>query len=296
MSRTITVALWAVNMAAAPADAGGFVAAVDARLAETAGAGAELLVLPEYVAEQWLVWAPADLPENQEIAWMAEAGATILPRLRELPARRGVALIAGTMPVRAGSGAWRNRAHLLLPDGTLYCQDKLSLTPFERDPAGWLLEPGDTLEVIEWAGLRLAIVICLDIEQPALAARMQGLDLDLVLVPSMTSAASGHARVFGCARARAVELFTTVCAVGCIGSIPRGERPNVSGAAVWLPCEMALGSTGIAAELPASGATAGPGPLLIARDLPVGLVRRLRHEGAEVWPGAWSAAHLRVRR
>ena len=91
----------------------------------------------------------------------------------------------------------------------------------------------------------------------------------------MTAKPSGHARVFGCAKARAVELSSTV-------------------AAVFLPCEEALGHRGIAGEIPAIDTVEGAGPLLIARGLPTGQIRALRAAGAEVWPGAWSAGHVTV--
>jgi hypothetical protein len=67
-----------------------------------------------------------------------------------------------------------------------------------------------------------------------------------------------------------------------------------SGVAAYIPCETSLGSSGIAAELPPAEACEGPGPLLIARDLPVGRIRALRRADAEAWPGAWSADHLAI--
>jgi predicted amidohydrolase len=137
--------------------------------------------------------------------------------------------------------------------------------------------------------------ICLDIEQPALAAVLQPLDLDLLLVPSMTAQPSGQARVTGCAKARAVELMAAVATVGCIGAtaLP-APRPNVGGAAVYLPCEPSLGHTGVAVEALWAAHTEGPGPLVLARDLPIATIRALRHGRAEVWPGPWSAAHVRI--
>ena len=42
----------------------------------------------------------------------------------------------------AGRAALRNRAWLLLPDGRRIAQDKLCLTPVERNPAGWNLTTG----------------------------------------------------------------------------------------------------------------------------------------------------------
>jgi predicted amidohydrolase len=290
----LTVALWAVNMADTPGSLAEVASRIDARMAEAAAAGASALILPEYLSEQWLPLAPPGLPETDEIAWMGERGAELLEQLRPLPARHGVALLAGTWPARR-EGDWVNRAHLLLPHGRVAIQDKLCLTPSERDAEAWTVATGDSLHIVTWNGLRLAMPICLDIEQPALAAALQGRDLDLLLVPSMTTHASGHARVMSCAKARAVELMVTVCAVGCIGSAAmQPPRPNVGGAAAYIPCEPSLGHCGIAVEALWAARADGPGPLVLARDLPVGAIRELRHGKAEVWPGPWPAAGLRI--
>jgi predicted amidohydrolase len=290
----LTLALWPVDMAAVPASVEDAAARIEGRMAEAASAGARLLVLPEYLSEQWLAWAPPDLAETDEIAWMGRHGQELLGLLRPLPARYGMALLPGSWPAREG-GRWVTRAHLLLPDGRMAIQDKLCLTPSERDPEAWELDSGAAIRIVDWEGWRVAMLICLDVEQPALAALLQGADLDLLLVPSMTRQASGHARVMSCAKARAVELLTTVAAVGCIGSIPaRPPRPNTGGAAVYLPCEPSLGHAGIAVERLGMVTSEEGGPLLLARDLPLGRVRALRHGGAEVWPGAWSAAHVRL--
>lgn len=291
---SLTIALWPVAMADVPSSVEDAAARIDSRMAEAAAAGAGLLMLPEYLGEQWLAWAPPDLAETAEIAWMGECGEALLERLRPLPARHGMALLAGTWPAR-GAGGWTNRAFLLLPDGRLATQDKLCLTPSEQDPEAWSLRTGSEVRIVEWQGRRIAMLVCLDIEQPALAALLQAADLDLLLVPSMTRQASGHARVMDCAKARAVELLATVAAVGCIGSVPGlPPRPNTGGAAVYLPCEPALGHDGIAVERLGIAACDGQGPLVLARDLPLGTVRALRHGGAEVWPGAWPAAHVRI--
>jgi predicted amidohydrolase len=298
---TLSIALWATHVALPMADLDAWLAAVDAQLAAAAAAGAELLMLPEYACMQWLLFAPEGLRPDQEIAWMADVAEAALPQIEALARRHGVALLAGTTPAPRGSGhvnrEYLNRAHLLLPDGRQFHQDKLCLTPTEQQPEAWTLVPGDQLHVVRWRGLRLAIVVCLDIELPALATRMQHLDLDLILVPSMTGRLSGYHRVAACARARAVELFTTVATVGTVGTLTRFDPPetNVAGAAVYLPCETALGSTGVAAQLDPIAESEGPGPLLIARDIPIGQIRRLRASGAaEAWPGPWEAGGVVV--
>lgn len=293
---TLTVALWALNLARPVTGIQAWAAAVEARMAEAQTEGVDLLVMPEHAAAQWLSFAPPDLAFHQEIAWLAGHTEAALEALQPLPARYGMALLAGTLPVKASGPCYLNRAHLLLPDGRIVAQDKLCTTPTERDPAGWNLTTGSRLSIVRWRGLRLAVLICLDIELPALAVRLASYDLDLILVPSLTRRLSGYRRVFGCAKARAVELEVAVCAVGCIGrASPDPMRPcYVSGAGAFLPCEEALGDTGVAAELPPQDNAEGPGPLLFARDLPIGKIRELRHGGAEVWPGAWNADHVSI--
>ena len=300
---TLTVALWATNLGHPLNGIDAWAAAVDRQMAEAHAEGAELLVMPEYCAEQWLSFAPQVTALDREIAWMAEQTPAALDAIRDLPARYGMAFLAGTMPVRAGTppengSPYRNRAHLLLPDGRVVTQDKLVLTPGEKQPGAWNLSTGDEIKVVDWRGLKLATAICLDVEMPALACRLAPEAIDLLLVPSMTEKLSGYSRVFGCAKARAIELQAAVLAVGCIGAGATGKprMTNTSGAAAYVPCEEVLGLTGVAAELPARDSDQGVGPMLIARDLPLATIRALRAGKAEVWPGAWSADHVRVTR
>lgn len=288
-----TIALWATNIARPLNDIDGWLSLIDAKAAEAAAAGAGMLVMPEYNSAHWLMYKPGGLPRHEEVAFMAAEGARALPRLPEIARRHGIALLAGTMPAADGEGGYFNRAHLALEDGSIVTQDKLCLTPAEKDPSAWSLVASERLKVIEWRGLKVAIMICLDIELPALAVAVADRTLDLILTPSMTGKPSGYHRVFGCAKARAVELQTIVAAVGTIGTQAPGDT-NYSGASVFTPCEEALGFTGIHASIDPTGDTEDDGPMLIARDLPVDTIRALRAGGAEVWPGAWRADRLRI--
>lgn len=106
---------------------------IDQRLAEAATAGADLLVMPEYACAQWLSFLPAGVDSRQEVPWMAEQAALILPRLSILVRKWRIALLTGTMPAATAAG-WTNRAYLLLPDGDdviVAAQNKLCLTPGE---------------------------------------------------------------------------------------------------------------------------------------------------------------------
>jgi hypothetical protein len=73
------------------------------------------------------------------------------------------------------------------------------------------------------------------------------------------------------------------------------RESNTSAAAAFLPCEEVLGFTGVPAALSPTQRTTGAGPMLIASDLPIGLVRELRRGKAEVWPGAWRADAVKIR-
>ncbi len=301
---TFTAALWATNLARPLNGIGAWVAQVEEQMREAKAAGAQLLVMPEYICEQWLSFAPEGLKGDEEIPWMAEQAEAALEGLKGLAARHDMALLAGTMAVKAenpveGEPPYRNRAHLFLPDGRVVKQDKLCLVPAEKDPAGWNLSTGSQIEIVEWQGLKLATLICLDIEMPALSQRLAKESLDLLLVPSMTSKLAGYSRVFGCAKARAVELQTAVLTVGTIGAASQNKprETNISGASVFVPCEESLGHRGIAGEeIPPRDSAEGAGPMLIAKDLPIGLIRELRAGAAEVWPGAWTADHVNIKR
>lgn len=292
-----TIALWATNLSESRTKAEFWLKSVSDRMAAAAADGAGLLVLPEYVSTQWLHFAQA-LPPSREIDWMADMAPDMLAGLAPLCERHGIALQAGTMPWRIedeyGGAHFVNRAHFIMPDRTVHTHDKLCLTPGERDLEGWFLTTGDSVNIFDWNGLRTAMLICLDIELPALAAKLAGHDVDLVIVPSMTKLKSGYNRVFKCAQARAVELLCAVATVGCTGNFPGGEG-YVSGGAVFLPCEEALGHDGLHASMPLIEDVRGAGPVLAARDIPFDALCQMRAGAAEVWPGAWSAENVTVR-
>ncbi len=295
---TLSVSLWAANLETPAVSLAAWLDLVGARLAEARAAGSQLLMLPELSCIQWLGFAPPGLAANRQLPWLADMTKEALPGLRALAVHHGLALLAGTFPWTLESGNVANRAWLVLPDGRAYTQDKLFLTPAEQDPQAWLFTPGSQVNVIDWLGLRVAIVICLDTEATALWARLASLDLDLILAPAKTDGLSGYYRVFGCARARAIELQTVVCAVGAVGTVygqPASDT-GVGGAAVYLPCEAALNPLGVAAALDFQTPALGASLVLHAQQLPVGACRQIRHGAAEaeVCPGRWSAQHVSI--
>ncbi len=160
------------------------------------------------------------------MGWLIECGQIALDGIADMSARFGVSILAGTIAFAAapadGVPTYLKRARLITLNGTRHSQDKLSLTPLEAHGAGGITIHGETINIIEWNVLRIAIIICLDSEFTHLAARLGKLDLDMVIIPAKTDMITGYNRVFSCARARAIELQTVVCVVGAVG-VPLGQ-------------------------------------------------------------------------
>jgi predicted amidohydrolase len=296
----LKIALWAVNLQHQVADRAAWLALLEAQIRDAKRQGADLLVMPEYVSAHWLHWAAAPMSGAPLMNWMAAEGRALLPEIELLVTRHEIGLVAGSMPVLAAAEredlGTLNRAWILLPqeDGTLrrLHHDKLVPTPPERASGDWPIRLGARVAPFEFRGARIAVLICLDVEMPALAAKLQGEALDLLIVPSMTSQISGYHRVFDCAKARAIELMSAVAAVGCVGEAPQNQGSKCSAASLFLPCEMHLGGTGRAGELPPRSKDDGPGPMLVA-EVPVAAIRRARRH-AEAWPGPFDAAEIVV--
>lgn len=296
---SLTVAHWVMNFAHPVASPAEWLALVEAKMAEAAAEKADILLLPEHLGEHFMHFAPAGLKLHEETGWMAEQAAKIWPKLQEMSQKHGIALVAGSCSWRhETTGRCRNRAYMFFPDRAPVFHDKLVMTPSEKDPVNaWEFETGDTVNVFTWRGWRLSLVICLDVEMPALSHQIAQQDIDLLLVPSMTSKRAGYHRVFSCARARAVEQMTAVAVVGNVAGVTRGGklRDNCSsGASVFIPSEEVFGHTGIFAELPVSNTGPDAGALLYARDIPLGAIRAVRHDRPEAWPGPWDAGHVKV--
>lgn len=194
--------------------------------------GADLVLLPEFT---WMGLEPLVEPKSlrrvAEVFW-----SELFLTLKSLLSRPGKAVVLGTAPCwDAERGVLTNRAPILIGDRVLH-QDKLHLTPWEKD-----FSPGTALRLWEFAGLRFAVVICLDIEIPEISARLRGAGVDVVLVPSATETILGVERVDRCASARAVELGAVVGVSHLTGkAVSDLIDENVGRTAVYFPSQAAF--------------------------------------------------------
>ena len=253
-------------------------------VAEAAGAGATLLVFPEYGALELASLFPAEI--HGDLARQLPALQELLPDFlnlhRHLADSHGVHILAATLPVRGADGRYRNRAHLVAPGGGIAWQDKLVLTRFEREL--WDLAPGEELRVIETAIGRIGISICYDIEFPLIARRQAEAGADLILAPSSTGLLAGWRRVRIGARARALENQCYVVQAPTVGTAPWSPVVDTSRGAAAVYCTPDPGffpEDGILAEGELDR------PQWVHAELDFDLLRRVRSDGKVVTVQDW---------
>lgn len=233
----------------APADFTAFADRVGERVARAAARGAQMLVLPEYLALEAAAGQPAGVRDDfvRSLAALQAQHDDYLALARELARRHAIYLVAGTFLLdTGGEGRYRNRAYFVAPDGRYAWQDKLTLTGFERD-AG-VIEPGAALKVFDSAFGRIGINVCYDVEFPLYARAQVEAGARVILVPSCTDTEAGATRVrVGC-QARALENQVFVACAVTAGEAPWSPALDVNSgrAAVYTPIDRGFPSDGVA--------------------------------------------------
>lgn len=171
--------------------------------------GADVILYPELFLMGLGKYFPESslLEQIKKIAIYVEK--TLLTKVASLLSKNTL-LILGSSP-RQHAGKIFNSAPIFC-EGKWFYQDKLYLTPWETD-----FTPGEELQVFSFRGLKTAIVICFDSEQPDLSLKLKEEGIDLVLIPSATTNLNGSQRVNRCASARAIELGAAVITSPLVG-------------------------------------------------------------------------------
>lgn len=267
----VAAAQWPV---AAPADFDAFAARLEQELATVAGRGAELAVLPEYLALELAGMFDATL-RGDFVASLA-ALQPLYPAWNalfdRLALRHGLHILAGTFLRRQDNGRYRNRATLHAPDGRRWHQDKLTLTGFER--AAGVIEPGDTLQVFDTALGRIGVAVCYDCEFPLYARRQYEAGARLLLVPSCTDTPAGATRVrVGCqARALENQIHVVQSVTAGMAAWSPALDTNTGIAAVYAPSDRGLPDDGIVAQ-------AAPGTTWLQADIETDRLDAVRRDG-----------------
>lgn len=166
---------------------------------------------------------------------------------RRFAQKYNIYIIGGSHPVMR-DGKIYNTAHLFTPGGHIYTQDKLHITPAERD--GGDIQPGEAIRVFETPMGRIAIQVCYDIEFPEVSRLLTMAGTEIIFVPFYTEEKKAYYRVRHCSQARAVENFVYVVMTGNVGNMKTrvGAFSNYSQAAVLTPSDFSFPEKGIEGE------------------------------------------------
>jgi predicted amidohydrolase/GNAT superfamily N-acetyltransferase len=204
------------------------------------------LLFPELFTVQLFSTMPPRLESREAMSRLADLTPRYIELMRDMAQTYGLHIVGGSQPVRTEKGL-RNVAHLITPRGNVYTQDKLHVTPAEREEYG--IQPGEGLRVFDTGLARVAILVCYDVEFPELARLLTLAGAEVLLVPYSTDERRGYLRVRYSAQARAVENIVFVAMAGNVGNLPQVDSflINYGQAAVLTPSDFAFPVDGIAA-------------------------------------------------
>lgn len=179
----------------------------------------------------------------------------------------------GTLPVKGNNGLYYNRAHLYSPAGNVAYQDKIQLTPFEKQTR--LVTPGSELNLFDTPFAKIGIVTCYDSEFPLFASHLCKAGAQLLLVPSCTEKISGLTRVTVSAQARAIENQCYVAQACLIGKATWCDfiDINTGRSAIYCPAEAGFPEDGIISQAQLNT------PMLINADLAWEKLQHVRENG-----------------
>jgi len=193
-------------------------------VAQAAGAGAQLVALPEYFCfmgradrdKLALAEAPGDGPIQQTLADAAR--------------EHSLWLIGGTLPIRsADPGRVLNANCVFAPDGTLAARyDKIHLFKYDNGresyDEGIAIQAGSAPVALRCGVLRVGLSVCYDLRFPELYRSLMQPACDLLSVPAAFTHTTGQAHWRLLLRARAVENQCYVVAAAQGGVHENGRR------------------------------------------------------------------------
>jgi predicted amidohydrolase len=203
-------------------------AVVSRLVAEAAGRGASMVVLPENFA---IMGATEQERASSAEVLTNEANGPILDALREVAQRHRVALIGGGMPEASGDPARPYNACVAMEASGKLVAVYRKIHLFDVDLADGTkftesdyTRAGSEVVVCELAGLKVGLSICYDLRFPELYRRLRDAGAELVVVPAAFTLTTGRDHWTPLLRARAIEQQVWVAAPGQWGAHPKGRQ------------------------------------------------------------------------
>ena len=232
-----------------PSSFDAFASKITSFLEDAASMGASVAVLPEYLSLE--LAATFDATVSSDLPASFAATQSYLPAwhalFSSLSRRLQMTIAAGTFLV-ACDGAYRNRAFVYSPDGSMLWQDKLKLTGFEKNLH--IIHGGTSLGVFSIGSITAGVSVCYDSEFPLPVRAQQEAGARLLLVPSCTDTDAGATRVrVGClARALENRIFVAQSVTAGLAPWSPALDVNTGEATIYAPMDVGLPADGIVAQ------------------------------------------------
>ena len=186
---------------------------------EAAGAGADLIVLPE--KWPWLALGEGVVEAAEPIDGSAMSAAA------GWAADLGVHLIAGSFTERHGDGSLTNTSVTFDPDGRQVALYR-KIHMFDVDVGGVSYRESDfetagsEVEIFDAGGVTVGIAICYDLRFPELFRSLADRGVEVLAIPAAFTATTGHDHWETLVRARAIENQCFVLAADQFGEAEPG--------------------------------------------------------------------------
>ncbi len=203
----------AVQMASGP-NVGANLIEAKRSIERAADAGAKLVILPENFA--LMGHSDSDMLKIKE----HEGEGEIQNFVADLASKYGLWIVAGTIPLICDDGEKIRSSCLLYDDqgAQVGRYDKIHLFDVEIVDSSEsyteseVIQPGDSIVVIDTPFGRLGLAICYDLRFPELFRQLLDQQVEIMAVPSAFTAVTGRAHWETLVRARAIENLSFVVA------------------------------------------------------------------------------------
>lgn len=181
------------------------------------------ILFPELISLDLFEVTPKDIKKN--IQKSIDQTAILEQRFSQLAQRYKINIIGPSHFVQ-NKNSILNRAYIIRKDGTLYYQDKIYPTPWEKK---YDISGGEhKVRLFNFEGVRFVVLICHDVEFPNLSVMLKKLRPEIIFVPSQTDTFKGRNRVIYTSKARAIEQMSYVFVAGNSG-IPKAKWHSYQG-------------------------------------------------------------------
>ncbi|HSM25176.1 MAG TPA: carbon-nitrogen hydrolase family protein [Anaerolineaceae bacterium] len=194
------------------------------------------LLFPEYFSIHYFECLPPEWAEKEKLDALIEKYDQYIQLFRSLANENQCYIIGGSFPVRAEDGKIYNVAHLFSPSGGVYTQEKLHITPLERQT--WNYSSGNKVKLFDTPYARIGIQICYDIEFPEVTRLMALNGVDILFTPFFTGDRFGYQRVRYSAQARAVENTIYSVISGSTANLTLSKISCYSQSAILTPSDV----------------------------------------------------------